>query len=124
MSITYSIAVRNARLAAVVAAIDAAPGPGRLQVLSSASVLLSNIQLNVPCGTIAGGVLTFTTPRVDFAAAATGNASVGQFVDSTGTVVASGLTVGVAGTDLIISPGIHIIAGDVVTFVSGQIIGN
>lgn len=123
MAIVYSVAVINARLTAVLNAIDAAPGPGRLQVLSSAAVVLSNIPLSTPSGTVAAGVLTFNVPQTDFGAPASGNASTGQFVDSTGTVVASGMTVGLAGTDLIISQ-IHITAGDIVTFVSGQIVGN
>lgn len=123
MAIVYSTAVINARLTAVLNAIDAAPGPGRLQVLSSASVLLANIPLANPSGTVAGGVLTFTTPQTDFSAPASGNASAGRIVDSSGTVVASGLTVGLAGTDLIISV-IHINLGDTVTFISGQIVGS
>lgn len=120
MPVNYSVAVRNARLQAVVNAIGAG---GHLQVLSATSTVLSNIPLASPCGTIAGGALTFITPQVDFGAPAGGNASTGRLVDSANTVIADGLTVGLAGTDLIISQ-IHINAGDIVTFVSGTITGN
>lgn len=125
MSVIYSVAVRNARLQQVVNAIDAA-GPGFLKVGTvGMGLVLTSIPLAVPCGVIAAGVLTFATPQVDFSADAAGNAAAGELTDSAGTVVASGLTVGIAGSgaDLIISV-IHINAGDVVTFISGTITGN
>ncbi len=120
MAVVYNLAVRNARLQVVVAAIGAG---AHLQVLDAASLVLTNILLASPCGTVAAGVLTFTTPRIDGGAAAAGFAASGRIVDSANTVVVSGLTIGLAATDLIISQ-IHINAGDVVTFVSGTITGN
>jgi hypothetical protein len=120
VAIVYSVAVRNARLAAVVAAIGAG---GHLRIFSSTNLLLSSIPLATPCGVVAAGVLTFTTPQTDFSAVNSGNASTGQLVDSANTIVASGLTVGLAGTDLIISS-IHINGGDIITFISGTITGN
>jgi len=120
VAVTYSVAVRNARLQAVVSAIGAG---GFLRIRDATSIVLCSIPLATPCGVVAAGVLTFATPQVDFGAAASGNAVSGELTDSVGTVVANGLTVGLVGADLIISV-VHISSGDVVTFVSGTITGN
>src|SRR5262245_49530641 len=95
--IVYNTTTLNARLNAVVGQIDGGGGNGILQIgtLGMASIL-SSISFAIPCGTVAGGVLTFTTPRSDPLTTATGTASQAQITDSNGTVVVSGLTVGVS----------------------------
>ncbi len=125
MSLIYSLAVRTARLQQVINAIDAGAGSGKIQIgTAGMGLVLSTVVLLKPCATIAAGILTFSgTPLNDPSAAATGFATAAQITDSTGLVVASGLTVGLAGTDIIITLQ-NITVGSIVTFVSGTITGN
>lgn len=123
MAVVYSVAVRSARLQVVANAIDAGVGSGRLLVGTlGMGTLIVNIPLAKPCGVVAAGVLTFSVPQVANASAA-GLAAEAQMTDSAGTVVISGLTVGLAGTDLIISNN-PVGNGAPVSFISGQITGN
>ncbi len=125
MSLVYSVTVRNNRLQQVINAIDGGAGNGKIQIgTAGMGLVLSTVVLLKPCATIAAGVLTFSgTPLVDPSAAANGFATEGQITDSAGTVVASGLSVGVAGTDIVITLQ-NITIGSIVTFVSGTITGN
>lgn len=125
MSITYSQTAINARLQGVVSVI----GAGGVLKLYGGIVLLSTIPLANPCGTVAGGVLTFTVPQSDPAASNTGSANTATIEDSGNNVMISGLSVGVplSGANIIISNGLNstlITAGQIVTLVSGQIIGS
>lgn len=125
MAVVYSIPVRNARLQQVVDAIDAGAGSGILKIgTAGMALILSNIILSKPCATIAAGVLTFANlPLTDPSAILGGTATEGEITDSSGNVVISGLTVGLAGADLIISA-TNINAGDTVSFISGTITGS
>ncbi len=127
MSLNYSQAAINARLQGVVSAIDGGGGPGLLNVLSSAAVLLISVPLGVPCGVVAGGVLTLPVPQ-NTTSLAFGVAAGAVLANATGAVMASGLTVGIpgSGANLIIDtgrPNLAIGGGEPVTLVSGQIIG-
>lgn len=126
MAYVYNVNVRNSRLAVVRDAIDAGPGGGLIKIgTAGMATVLSTVILSDPCGTIAAGVLTFTAPRVDISADASGFGVAAQITDSTGVVVISGLTVGLSGSgaDVIISLQ-NIAVGSIVTFVSGAITGN
>lgn len=123
MAIVYSVAVRNNRLQQVINAIDAGVGNGFLKVgTAGMGIVVANITLAKPCATVAGGVLTFSGVPISVFALVNGVLAEAQLTDSAGTVVASGLTVGVAGTDIIVSV-VAATVGDIVSFVSGQIIG-
>jgi hypothetical protein len=128
MSIVYNTATINARLAAVVSNIDAGAGNGVIRLTDSGGSILSTITLAKPSGTAAGGVLTFSgLPLVDPSAAGTGNAALARIEDSTGVVVVSGMTVGVATGDIIITNGIGttaITAGQSIGLLSAVITGN
>ncbi len=125
MSLIYSLVVRNNRLQQVINAIDGGVGNGKIQLgTAGMALVLSTVVLLKPCATVAAGTLTFSgTPLSDPSAAATGFATEAQITDSAGTVVASGLTVGTVGTDIIITLQ-NITTGSIVTFVSGTITGN
>ena len=127
MAVVYSLAVRNARLQVVANAIDAGPGNGLLLVKTAGGNMISTIVLDKPCGVVAGGVLTFSgLPRTDPGAAFGGVAALGQLADSTGLVVADGLTITTAGGggDIIISQN-PVNAGDVVSLIAiSTITGN
>lgn len=128
MAITYSSTAIDYRLGGVVSAIDSGAGNGVLRLYSSGA-LLSTMTLSKPCGVVGGGVLTFFVPDLDPAASGTGNANEGRMENSVGTVMISGLSVGIplSGANIIISNGLNstlINAGQSVAMVSGQIIGS
>lgn len=115
MSVTYTTAVKTARMTAVRDQIDAGSGPGKLKIRNSSNTVLATITLADPSGTIANGVLTFSGfPRSDTVADATGTAANAIFTDSDDTTVVSGLTVGMAAEDVILDS-VSITAGQTVT---------
>jgi hypothetical protein len=128
VAIVYSTTAINARLNGVVSAIDGGPGNG-VMLLLAGGVTLATITLAKPSGTVAGGILTFVVPQLDLSADATGNADGARIQDSTGAIMISGLTVGIplSGANVIIANGFnttHVTVGQVVTLISGQIIGS
>lgn len=100
MAVTYTAAVKNARLDAVVTAIGTA-GVLEIGTTGMASVL-ATITLGNPAGTTSGGVLTFSGfPRSDTSADATGTAAAARIrTASGGTDIITGLTVGTSGSDI------------------------
>lgn len=125
MAVTYSTAVKEARLTAVVDAIDAGTGVGKLKIRDSGNTVLATLSLVKPCGTVATGantVLTFDfDPDIsDTSADASGTAANAIITDSDDTTVVSGLTVGTSGTDIIID-NTSITSGQTVTATTGTI---
>jgi len=100
MPITYSNAVKTARTQVVIDAIGPA---GILAIQKSDGTDLALIPCANPSFTQVNGVMTYNgVPRTVNAVGA-GNAAKAEFRHSSGTVVLSGLTVGTAGTDIIIN---------------------
>lgn len=125
MSVNYNVSVRNTRLQDVATAIDAGGSNGSLQLLDGSGNVMSTLTLARPCGTVAAGILNFSgLPLTDSAAASGGSATAARVRDSTGTVVISGLTVGTAATDIILSPTNQIVAGQTVSITAANITGN
>jgi hypothetical protein len=122
MAVTYSTAVKNARLLAVRDQIDAGSGPGVLQIgTAGMATVLADITLSDPSATAASGILTFSGfPKSDSAANATGVAAAARIRDSAGTDVITGLTVGTSGTDIILD-NTSINAGQTITINSATI---
>lgn len=122
MAVTYSAAVKTARMQVVRDAIDAGAGPGVLQIGTTAmGTVLATITLNDPSCTVSGDTLTFAgLPNEDTSADATGTAAAARIRDSDGNDVVTGLTVGTSGTNIIID-NTSITAGQVVRFNSGTI---
>jgi hypothetical protein len=89
-SATYSVATRTAAHTAFRDLLDAGSGPGFLRIRSSSDVLLAELTLKDPSGTVNGttGQLTFdlTGGVQDLLANATGTAAYGEFTDSAGLV--------------------------------------
>lgn len=129
MSVTYSIYAINYRLQGVVDAIDSGGGNGYLELLAG-STIVSTVSLARPCGVVNGGILTFLGTLLDPAAANTGVVDQGMIRNSAGTLIISGLTVGIpltTGVDIIISNGLNttlITAGQTVAVLSAQITGS
>lgn len=128
MPALYPVSIINSRLQIVLNAIDGGPSNGFLKIFGGGHTLLSTIQLSRPSGTISGGVLTFSgLPLVDPAASASGTAISADIEDSTGSVVVSGLTVGVVDTDIFLSNGLgttFISAGQSVAITAATITGH
>lgn len=120
MAVTYTTAVKNARLDAVVTQIGSA-GVLEIGTTGMASVL-ATIALGNPAGTTSGGVLTFSGfPRSDTAADATGTAAAARIrTASGGTDIITGLTVGTSGSDINLDS-TSITAGQTVTINSASI---
>jgi hypothetical protein len=85
---TYSAAALVAAHTSFRDLIDSGSGAGFVRVRNSADVLLAQIPLNDPCGSVNGttGQLTFSISGPDTSADATGTAAYGEFCDSTGAV--------------------------------------
>ena len=129
MTVVYSITAINERLEGVIDAIDGGGSNGSMELLSGTTVV-STISLNRPCGTVNGGVLTFSGTLLDPSAANTGLIDSAMVKNSAGTVMISGLTVGIpltTGVDIIVSNGLNstlITAGQVVAVLAAQITGS
>lgn len=120
MAVTYTTAVKNARLDAVVTAIGSA---GVLEIgTTGMGTVLATIALGNPAGTTSGGVLTFSGfPRSDTSADATGTAAAARIrTASGGTDIVTGLTVGTTGSDINLDS-VSITAGQTVTLNSATI---
>jgi hypothetical protein len=120
MAVTYTTAVKNARLDAVITAIGAT-GVLEIGTTSMASVL-ATITLNSTAGTSASGVLTFSGfPKSDTSADNTGTAAAARIrTASGGTDIVTGLTVGTSGSDINLDT-LSITAGQTVTISSATI---
>lgn len=106
MAITYTNAVKQDRMDAVAALIDAGTGPGYIEIGTAAmATVLCTITFDATCAGAAtgAGVLTFSSfPKSDTSAAATGTAAAARIRDSAATDIITGLTVGTTGTDIIL----------------------
>lgn len=85
---TYSVAALVVAHTAFKNLIDAGAGAGSIKIRDAADVLLAQVPLNDPCGTVNGatGQLTFAIAGRDDAADAAGTAAYGEFCDSDGLV--------------------------------------
>ena len=122
MAVTYTTAVKNDRLDAVIAAIDAGAGPGYIEIgTAGMAVVLATIPLADPCAPAASGeAITFTMPQSDTSADATGTAAAARIRDSDANDVVTGLTVGTSGADINLDS-VSITSGQTVTLSSATI---
>ena len=88
---TYSAAALIAAHTSFRDLIDSGSGAGSIKIRDSADVLLAEIPLTDPCGTVNGttGQLTITPSGRDESADASGTAAYGEFCNSDGTVYLS-----------------------------------
>lgn len=122
MAVTYTTAVKTARMNAVKDQIDAGAGAGKLEIgTAGMASVLATITLADPCGTVTNGVLTFSgMPRSDTSADATGTAAAARIRDSNNVDIVTGLTVGTSAADIILDS-TSITAGQTVTINSATI---
>lgn len=119
MSVTYNTTLKNTRMTDVVTALGSA---AKLKIYTAGLVtLLAQINLANPAGSVSGGVLTFSgTPLTEASADASGVAAAAKLVDGSGTDIITGLTVGTASTDIVLSS-VNIVGGQPVTITSASI---
>lgn len=88
---TYSPAALIAAHTSFRDLIDSGSGAGSIKIRSASDVLLTQIPLTDPCGTVNGttGQLTITPSGRDESADASGTAAYGEFCNSDGTVYLS-----------------------------------
>lgn len=84
----YSVAALVAAHTSFRDLIDAGAGAGFIRIRDAADVLLAQVPLSDPCGSVSGttGQLTFSIAGRDESADASGTAAYGEFCDSTGAV--------------------------------------
>lgn len=101
MSVTYTTAVKNARLDAVTTQIGSA---GKLEIGTSAmAVTLATFTLNSPAAAAASsGVLTMSGFPKTVAASSSGTAAAARIRKSDNTDIITGLTVGTSAADVIL----------------------
>lgn len=121
MAVTYSTAVKTARMQATADQIDGGAGAGKLKLFTAADALIVTLTLADPCGTAAAGVLTLDLdPDITAAAGASGTATKATLTTSADVDCVTGLTVGTSGTDVILDNNV-IASGQNVTIATGTI---
>lgn len=104
MAVNYATALKTTRMQAVRDAIDAGPSFGTIEICSAAyAAVLIIFTLSDPASAVTTDTLTLAGLPKNANASNSGTAAIARIKDSTGTVVAQGLTVGTSGTDIIIS---------------------
>jgi hypothetical protein len=121
MSVVYNTTLKNTRMTAVVTAIDTG-GAGYLEIgTSGMGTVLATIDFLSTCGTVSGGVLTFSgTPLTDATAANSGTAAAAEVFSGGNTLIISGLVVATSGADINLSS-TSIVSGEPVTLTSASI---
>jgi hypothetical protein len=122
---TYSVAALTDTNTALLALIDAGAGAAKVFIRDASDILLAEVPLTDPAGTISGaGVLTITASGPDLSANASGVAAYCEIADSDDTVIlslpAAEGTVSVAG--YIVFTSLTILATKPVT-ISAAVIG-
>jgi len=119
MAVVYVVALKNTRLDAVTTAAGAS---AELEIATTGfATVLATIPLANPIAPgAAAGVLTFTMPQSDTAADDTGTAAEAKITDGAAGDIVTGLTVGLAATDIILDS-LDITAGQTVTINSATI---
>lgn len=90
-SATYSLQALIAAHQSFADLVDSGSGAGSIKIRSAADVLLAQVPLNDPCGTVSGvtGQLTLSIAGPDTSADATGSAAYAEVCDSNGNVYLS-----------------------------------
>lgn len=125
MAVTYSTAVKTARMTAVRDQIDAGGAAGKLEICSAGyASILATVTLGYSgnsTGTISGAVLTLAGfPRSDTSADNTGTAALARIRTSANADVVTALTVGLSGSDINLDS-LSFTAGQTVTINSAAI---
>lgn len=97
MALTHDAAVRNAQAILIRDRIDAGVGPGIVQILDAANVLLGTVTCADPCGTVTGPTLTYAAFTRDESADTSGTAAKFRVRDSAAALVYEGTVTATGG---------------------------
>lgn len=123
MAVTYSTAVKTARMEAVVAAIGTS---GKLVFMTSADAVVCTFTLAATAGTVTAGVLTFsdanggTAGILNTTGSADGVVAKAKITTSADVDIITGFTVGTSSADFIID-NTNVAVGQSVTVTSASI---
>jgi hypothetical protein len=122
VTISYVTSLKSTRMQAVIDAIDGnAAGPGTVEIGTAAmAAVLAVITLALPSFTESGGVITMTGLPLSGIASAAGNAANARIKDGGGNIVATNLTVGTSGADIIVDS-IVVSLGEAITLTSATV---
>jgi hypothetical protein len=126
MAISYTQALQNSRMDAVIAAIDAHASVATLEICTAAyAAVLVAIPLNTDpsftrSGTKPNTLITMNGVPKSANATGTGTAALARIKEGGGTVIADGLTVGTSAADIILNS-TSITTGQQVSISSGTI---
>jgi len=121
MTVTYSNALKDTRMTAVVSAVDGGGSAGTMEICTAGyAAVLGAITLQRPSFSEASQTITVAGVPLSATAGNSGTAALARIKDSSGNVIVSGLTVGTSGTDVIISS-TTVASGQQLTLTSGTI---
>ena len=123
MSTIYNTTLKSTRMTDVVAAIDSGGtgNPGYIEIATAGmGTILATIHFADVCAAVTSGVLTISGVPLTATAANSGTAAAAEVFDHAGTLIISGLTVGVSATDIVLSS-VAIVSGQPVTLTAGSI---
>ena len=104
MAVNYRASLKTTRMADVRDDIDSGGGPATLEICSAAfAVVLITFTLDDPASEVTDDTLTLLGVPLNANASASGTAAVARIKEFGGAVVVNNLTVGVGGTDIVIS---------------------
>jgi len=123
MAVVYANSLKDTRMTAVITALDAGASTGSPATMEIGNAGFANvlviINLGFPSFTEAAQTITMAVPRSG-TASTTGTAALARLKDHTGTILISGLSVGLSGSDVNLSS-LSITATQVVQITSGSI---
>jgi len=126
MSVSYSAALQNSRMDAVISAIDAHASVATLEICTAAyAAVLVAIPLNadpsfVRSGTPPSVLITMQGVPKSGTAGNTGTAAVARIKEGGGTTIVNSLTVGTSAADIVLNS-VSITSGQTVTLTAGTI---
>ena len=120
MAVTHSATLRNTIATAVRDAIDGGAGAGKLVFRLSGSVsspgtAVATLTLTDPCGSVSGETLTFSSITSDTNATGNASAVAAATLQTSADTVCIHFAVGSSGSDINMSGGLTINAGDTVS---------
>jgi len=123
MAVTYTTAVKAARMEAVNGAVGAA---GKLKLFTAGDALLATFTLDTTAGSVSGAVLTFNDANggaagvLSTTASGSGTATKASLTTSADVNIITGLTVGVGAEDLVMDNNV-LASSQAITINSGTI---
>lgn len=121
MTVSYIVTLKSTRMQAVIAAIDASPVSGTLELgTASMGTVLVTFTLSKPSFTESAGTITMIGAPKFAPASASGHAANARIKNGAGVVIVSALTVGTSGADINLNS-VDITAGQNVTLSSFSI---